>query len=110
MRCVRDGVRCENVWITESGGTTGISLSRSDSSGWRTCDSRDSEGFVMNASADKDQKKMLEPSSVKACRSAGIIDQDAGEGSTRLEYTVVLVKKFLYPMSKSASTPPSLMR
>lgn len=39
----------------------------------------------MNASADKDQKKMLELNSVKACRSAGIVDHDEGEGSTRLE-------------------------
>lgn len=83
IRCVRDGLMCEKVCMTESGGTTGISLSIRDSRGWRMWDSRDREGFVMNASADSNQKKVLEPRFVKACRSAGIIDQDGGEGSTR---------------------------
>jgi hypothetical protein len=48
-------------------------------------DSRESEGFVINASADKYQKNVLELISVKVCRRAGTIDQDEGEGSTRSE-------------------------
>ena len=68
-----------------------MSLSISDSRGWRIWDSNESEGFVMNASADKDQKKVLELNSVKACRSAGTMDQEEGDGSIRLSYVVVLV-------------------
>ena len=69
--------------MTESGGTTGMSLSIRFSSGCRTWASRDKVGFVMKTSGDNDQKKVLEHSSVKACRSAGTIAQDEGEGSMR---------------------------
>ena len=39
----------------------------------------------MKASTDKDQKKVLELISVIQWRRAGTMDQDEGEGSTRLK-------------------------
>jgi hypothetical protein len=69
--------------MTESGGTTGISFCINDSRGCRMCDSSDREGFVIKASADNSQKKVLVRCSVRACRSAGMTDQDDGAGSTR---------------------------
>ena len=71
--------------MTESGGTTGRSFCISDSRGWRICDSKDKEGFVMKASADSDQKKTLDECSVRAWRSAGTMDHEDGDGSTRLK-------------------------
>jgi hypothetical protein len=51
-----------------------------DSSGKRRCDSRLREGLVIRASGVSDQKNVECECSVRACRRAGIRDQDVGLG------------------------------
>ena len=80
MRWAERGVRWEKVWMTESGGTTGMSFCISEERFEKMCVERLREGDVMRAYGDSAQRYWVCGYVVRAWRQAGMRVHEVGEG------------------------------
>jgi hypothetical protein len=85
MKSTFSGLRWLNVWITESGGTTGISLSIREArrGGERMCECRDSEGSIIRACGERANIQGEYGCRVREWRTAGMRDQVWGKLSVK---------------------------